>query len=122
MIAELKEIMSSDHDLRTYTPNQEDNFGIWVTATIGTVNNPGGDLFQILICTPKWLSKEYLNSDRPLSWGHPMLLTQRFNMEEIVKFINDSLAKLSADHWEELSIMISRLGDWEFSNYTSIKN
>ncbi|WP_353621950.1 Imm8 family immunity protein [Variovorax saccharolyticus] len=53
--AELKGLMCSNFDLRTYAPEVPDNFGFWLEIEIGQSEKNGSEIFQLFICTPKWL-------------------------------------------------------------------
>lgn len=53
MRAQLKSLMTSDIDPRTYWPDEEDDFGYYVQATIGPEGEDAGDVFGFQVCTPK---------------------------------------------------------------------
>lgn len=57
MRAELKEIdfISADVDLESYRPKNFESFNFDLELTIGIEGKDGGDLFQMTVCTPKWL-------------------------------------------------------------------
>jgi hypothetical protein len=54
MQAVLKSLHSPDvYDLKTYLPDEEDNFGFLLEASIGSANGEAADIFSIMVCTPK---------------------------------------------------------------------
>jgi hypothetical protein len=60
MQAVLKGLYSSDvADLENYQPEEEDNFGLVISASIGLLGQTGGDSFEVTVCTPKWLLERH---------------------------------------------------------------
>jgi hypothetical protein len=58
MRAVLKDLYSTDlADAKTYTPEEEDNFGFLLRAEIGAPDAEGAESFDITVCTPKWLAE-----------------------------------------------------------------
>ena len=56
----LKGLYSSDvADLENYQPEEKDNFGFVTSACIGLLGQPGGDSFDVTVCTPQWLLERY---------------------------------------------------------------
>lgn len=63
----LKGLHSPDvYDLKTYLPDEEDNFGFLLEASIGSANGEAADIFSIMVCTPKWFMETYRPSDMML--------------------------------------------------------
>jgi hypothetical protein len=115
MRAELKNFFSSDVNIESYWPEDEKNFGFWVSALIGPHNQPGTEIFQILICTPDWL-KEHHTKDKFI-WGRNMLIVFSYDIDEIKKFIQQYMENCTAEDWPSLARKISKIGAWEFEEY-----
>jgi len=117
MKAILKELISLEleENLEEYLPDDPANFGTWVRMMIGPENEIGAESFDIFICTPIWLNKEY--SERKISWGRNMLIVFEYNLNEIRSYINKYVESCNADDWHSLAVKLSRVGAWEFENY-----
>ena len=59
MKAELKNILVSDIDPEKFWPEDEEDFGFYIQAIIGSADEDGGNVFGFQVCTPKWLEKQY---------------------------------------------------------------
>jgi hypothetical protein len=55
MRAVIKGISNDILDVEKYYPENVDNFSLSFRIQIGFGCAPGGDDFELLICTPKWL-------------------------------------------------------------------
>ncbi|WP_170419195.1 Imm8 family immunity protein [Ruegeria atlantica] len=63
MEAELKSLTSSDIDELVYWPDDEELFGFTLDATIGPKGEDSGNIFQLFVCTPKWITTKMINPD-----------------------------------------------------------
>jgi len=116
MISEIKNIMSSDiFDFKTYWPEDERSFMFSITVTVGIKGKPGGDLFGVEICTPKWLLDNY--NENEIILGVDKLIVFKYDIEKILSRIRALFDGCSGNTWEEIAIKLSRIGHWEFENY-----
>ena len=115
MKAVLKEIISPDIDFKTYWPEDEDDFGFLLEATIGSSDTEGGDYFQIFVCTPKWIQKNHQIDD--LIWGRHMLIALKYDLNGIQKKVADYCDQCEGKDWTEIALKLSRIGFWEFEDY-----
>lgn len=113
--AALKELMSPDVDLRTYQPEDEEEFGFLLEATIGPDDVEGGDLFQIFVCSPKWLMKNHKRDD--LIFCQHRLIAFECNLRRIEQRIADYCSTCVGKDWMEVVVQLQRIGEWEFENY-----
>jgi len=116
MKAELKSLdLSSSIAFEDYQPENTLNFGIYVTATIGPLGEPGGDLFQILACSRIWFnhrtSSGLLSDCRRFEFDGP------YNYAAVVQQIKDFVADCEGGSWDELAKQLSTKALWEFENY-----
>lgn len=88
---------------------------VWIEFEVGPLGEEGGDLFQLLACTPDWLIGEVERSGA--RWGRALLIVPRIQSDEIVNQIESQLSRLSASTWIELATKISRIAIWEFEDY-----
>jgi|SRR5580704_2509353 hypothetical protein len=111
----LKGLHSPDvADLKTYVPDEEETFGFFLEAEIGTTDGEGADIFGIMVCTPRWLIEKYRPSDMML--GLHKIIVFKYDYLQLRNFIEKYLRHCSGDTWEEIARKVSLLGQWEFEN------
>ena len=117
MIAELKQLHSPDEDLRSFTPENSDHFGIFIQALIGPKGMEGEESFGIMVCTPKWFA-----SSEPLRnsylWTRGYLFVSEYNLDVIQGAIDKLCAQATGDNWAEVANKLSKYSIWEFEDYT----
>lgn len=102
-------------DFDQYWPDDEKNFGIWLTVQIGPDDQEGGHLFQILVCTPDWIKDKYYF--QRAVWGRHMLIVFEYDKDLIVKEISNYVDGCSGTDFWDLAQKLSRIGVWEFEDY-----
>ena len=116
MESEIKSIMSTDiFDLENYKPIDDENFCFLVTLTVGIKGEEGGDLFNIKVCTPKWILANY--NPREILLGKGKLIVLQCDMTAILSRIKGLFGGRSGKDWNEISTKLSRIGHWEFEDY-----
>lgn len=113
--AKLIELMSPDADLRTYIPDDEDDFGILIEATIGPVDGDGGDLFSFQLCTANWLRKRYIS--HAVVFLRHVILVSSYDFKRIEESIEEICVNATGNNWLEVAEKLSRYGLWEFQDY-----
>ncbi|QEY65370.1 hypothetical protein FXN65_26155 [Metapseudomonas lalkuanensis] len=98
-----------------FQPEDEKDFGVWLTVQVGPDDQDGGHLFQIFICTPNWLKKECLSLGAV--WGRHMLIVCEYDRGLIVKSISKYIESCTGDDFWGGAQKISRIGAWEFEDY-----
>lgn len=118
MKAKLKEIYSLEIDdsLENYIPEFYDNFEIVVRLIVGTMDEDGGESFDLTICTPNWLKERCTHEN--VVWGENLLIVSRFDYQFILKEIEKKISKVVGSNWNSLAIQLSKLAAWEFENYS----
>ncbi|WP_100550811.1 immunity 8 family protein [Caedibacter taeniospiralis] len=116
MRAKLKEFYSLDLDIDSYWSDQLDNFGFWVRAMIGPEGEEGVESFDIRICTPKWLISKY--SAEEVLFGRHMLIVFEYDLDRIKNKISRYCDSCFGETWQEIANKLSRIGYWEFEDYT----
>ena len=84
---------------------------------VGPDNSEGEESFEIEVCTPKWLMENY--SSEEIILGRHLLIVQKFDYKSIHRRILTYLAQCTGDNWSEIALKVSRLGKWEFEDYSS---
>ena len=120
MKAEIKSIYSTEVDnLPNYKPNKRDEFCIDFRFIIGPMSEPGEESFDITVLTPKWLLSHYDLDD--IIMGRHRVIVFEYNYERLIAKINRWLEFCTGDTWEEVATKVSRIGHWEFEDYTEYK-
>ena len=114
--AELKSLMCSDFDMRTYVPETSDTFAFWVEMEIGPVGEESSDLFQVLVCTPRWLEKEVHKWGA--QWSRSKLIINSYSFNELESFVSRAIGSIEGRDWKELVSKLRLLADWEFDGCT----
>lgn len=115
----LKSIISSNVDLTSYVPDDA-AFRVLVELEIGPEDSVGMDIFQLEVCSSKWL---WTNRSRSIdldsiSWGsRPTLIVADYSFEAIVLFIGNYLSEIEGDSWVEVAEEINNRLAWEFDGY-----
>ena len=104
-------------DLNIYTPPIPDNFCMWLTLAIGPEGVEGSHLFQVGVCTVRWLAHQ-LSIKGAYALRH-MILVESFDFELIKKTIHEIIENAERSNWEESVPILCRYFAWEFEDYQS---
>lgn len=117
MRAILKEFYCLDINvpLTEYSPDSSDNFGFWGRLIVGEEKMGGEESFDIMVCTPQWLISNHKVSD--IIIGRHYLIVFEYNYERIYSKLKSIVEGIEANSWEEIGLIIGRLGKWEFEDY-----
>lgn len=111
----LKGIDFDSFDIASFSPEIPDNFCIWPTLTIAPDDISGGHLFQVAICTPKWLAHR-VSQEKICALRHVILL-EEFNFELIKQKILEIIQESTRSSWDESVKVLCRHFAWEFEDY-----
>ncbi|WP_392563552.1 immunity 8 family protein [Orbus wheelerorum] len=114
MKAKLKAMWSIDHDLKTYIPEDKNEFYITLNLSIGSSKTDGADYFDLFVCSPEWLCKHQWE---PEILRHT-LVVRKYDLDEITETINKYIEKCTCKTWEETAQKLSRYFAWEFEDYS----
>jgi hypothetical protein len=106
-----------EDSLDCYYPVDASNFGTWIRVAIGPADRPGADDFQILVCTPAWLSSFVEGEAYRAAWGRHMLIVSEYDIGTIKACIERRVDQCSGDDWQSIALKISRFAAWEFEDY-----
>lgn len=113
--AELKTVMCSDFDMRIYVPEIGDFFAFWMEMEIGPVGEKSSDLFQVLVCTPRWLEEEVRKWGA--QWSRAKLIINSYNFNELEDFVKRAVSSVEGRDWAEVASKLRLLAEWEFDGY-----
>ena len=115
VIPEIKNVISPDIDLATFQPEEPDNFLFLLEYIIGISGKDGGDIFQIIVWTPKWLLKNYGKEDT-LYCSHRLIVFE-YDIDRILKKIENRIVSCQGNNWQEVALQLSKFAHWEFDDY-----
>lgn len=115
MYAELKSLVSPDINLLNYCPEEEDNFGFYIEASIGPLGEASGDIFGFQVCSPNWIFTNFTSENA--IFGKNFLILKNYDFEEIRSKLTDLCARTSGEDWQEIAKKLAQFGSWEFDNY-----
>jgi hypothetical protein len=119
MVAELKYLEShEDADLRTFVPQEHDNFCLSISIYAGPMNSSGEESFDFDLLTPKWLLH---NMSTEFLVGRHIVIVNGYNFEGLNHFLRNYISKCDGNSWDEVANKIGRLGRWEFEDYRPSK-
>lgn len=102
-------------DLESWEPEQSDCFGFLLEVEIGMRFGKGADVFQFMVCTPRWLEKNYKKEKVVSLRG--FIVVFRYDLYEIVSWIDNLIDKATGDDWMSIATWIGRYGLWEFEDH-----
>ena len=115
MKAEIKYLHSPDVlDLEKYIPEKIDNFGFLLQIMIGIEKIDGEESFDVIVCTPKWLSENYKNDD--IIIGLHYIIVFEYNYQQLYQKLLELIC-IEENSWNEIAQKLSYIGKWEFENY-----
>ncbi len=103
--------------LKDYTPEDPFNVHIHARLMIGVTGEEGEESFDIIISTPKGLLN-VLKEDEILSGRH-YLFTNKYDYTNILNYLTSHINSIEKGSWDEVGEMLSRLGYWEFEDYSN---
>lgn len=116
MRAEIKSWHSPDIiDLELFVPKENDNFGFLLELEIGNTEKEGLDLFQTVVCTPKWFEENY--AKEKVVFGLHFTFVFEYNFKLLRDKIIEYVEAIEKDNWDSLAAEISYVGEWEFKDY-----
>jgi len=116
MVSEVKNIMSTEiFDLENYRPEDYESFSFLITVRVGPKGEDSSEIFYLDICTPKWLLS---NQHDDFIIGKGKLIVFKCDMKIILKRIRQLFDGCSGKDWNEIALKLSRIGSWEFEDYS----
>jgi hypothetical protein len=117
MNAKLKRLISPDvHDLESFHPEDASEFAFLLQLFVGPDAEEGMESFEVTVCSPKWLVKAY--GPEEVVVGRHFLFMSEYNYQRMVIAIEKFLRHCSGSTWNEVATKVSRLGAWEFEDYS----
>ena len=72
-----------------------------------------------MVCTPEWLAQEIKKVG--VINGRHHLIVNEYDIDKIRSFLVEYAHKCAGNTWQDVAIKLSRMGHWEFEDYTPYK-
>lgn len=102
-------------DIANYASSDPSDDGIWLRLIIGPAGGPGEESFDVLVCTPHWLSRK-VHADGP-QLGRDHVVVESLDVGVVIEFLRHTVESVEGENWAKVADKLSRLGRWEFENY-----
>jgi hypothetical protein len=112
-------VYSSDVDVRTYVAERPEDDGVWITLMVGPSDELSEESFDVLVCTPLWLSRTVREEGPQI--GRHRLIVDPMDLQAAIEFLRARFEAFEAPTWDLLGEKLSRLGYWEFEDYQPYK-
>ena len=117
MRASLRRVHSPDvEDLESYRPERSDDFGFLLQIFAGPEGGEGEESFDVVVCTPRWLERKH--GQHEVVVGRHRLIVFEYDYDRLVKMIELYCDSCEGNSWQDVAEKLSRLGKWEFEDYS----
>lgn len=103
-------------DLNAYQPEDPEDFSFGLRVFAGAEGESGEDVFDIFVCSPRWLASALAESE--VRSGRHHLLMRRYDWSALEAHVRAEFASLQAPTWTELAHLLGRIGMWEFEDHS----
>ena len=115
MIAELRALLTVEHEPLESIRPKRDAFCVSIRALVGPAGAPGEESFDFNVCSPAWL--EYELDSHAIVEGRLLLIARSFDPQHVEDYVRKRIAQASGDDWLTLAGTIARWAHWEFEDY-----
>jgi len=115
MNAELKALLTVEHEPIDGVRPESDAFCVSLRALVGSAGSPDQESFDFDVCSPAWLEAELNN--RAIIGGRFLLIIRDFDARRIEDYVSQRIAQTSGDDWSTVAGKIARWTQWEFEDY-----
>lgn len=94
-------------------------FSILARMMVGRADTPGEESFDVTVCTPEWLAKASTRVGGIYNARHHLIVNlDEFDQRALQLWLSARVQEASSDTWAEVGEKLSRLGHWEFEDYS----
>jgi hypothetical protein len=117
MKAEFRRLHSPDvEDLVDWAP-EDDAFAVLVQIMAAPEGSPGEESFDVTVCSPAWVTQ--LVERGGIIEGRHMLIVANYDYSRLRDYILEYVSSCSGETWQQVAAKLSRLGRWEFEDYSA---
>ncbi len=107
-----------DYDpLYLYQPEDISMFRLWLEVSVGVEGEEGEEVFQIFICSQKWLEKKI--KEYTFFVGLHAIIMDEYNYDNLCRILN-SLFCIEGSNYEEISNKLGQIALSEHQQYRDI--
>ena len=115
MKSKINSFICADHDpLDLYQPEDITMFRLWLEISVGVEGEEGEELFQIFICSQKWLEKKI--KEYTFFVGLHAIIMDEYNYDNLCRIL-DSLICIEGSNYEEISNKLGQIALSEHQQY-----
>lgn len=115
MNAELRALLTIQHDPIDAVKPPSDAFCVSLRALIGVAGSQGEESFDFDVCSPAWLDAEL--EHHAIISGRFLLIVRNFDPRRIEEYVRKRIAQASGDEWPTVAGKLARWSQWEFEDY-----
>jgi hypothetical protein len=105
-----------DVDPRSLPANPEE-FSFLLRVLIGPADREGADIFDLIVCSPEWLSKKCRTEGFFPGFHHLIVTFEHYDERRPEKYLETWASRQEGGSWEEIVQNLRLLGRWEFEGY-----
>lgn len=102
-------------DLKSFRPADPEDFGVLVQAMIGPQGTEGEESFDFMLCTPRWIAREW-ESDG-VRWARATLVVPGYDFEALESAVLKLCRRTEGRDWSEVAERLNRYMQREFEDY-----
>ncbi len=95
-----------------------ETFVFSVRMIVGPEDSPGEESFDLTVCSPEWLAGRSREIGLVDARHHLVVNLEGFDQRTLRDFLEQRVRAASGDTWQQVAEKISRLGFWEFEDYS----
>ena len=92
-------------------------FAFGARLLVGPVDAAGEESLDLTICSPEWLARK-AGGDPYSGRHHVVVNVDSFDVAHLESWLREQVHSVAADTWAEVGQRLSRLGYWEFEDYS----
>ena len=105
-------------------------FCVLVDLCIADKEMDGGEIFSLVVCSPKWFENNVLKPEpkhptheriAKYAFGRHHLFLEEYDAEEIQTAVSEIVSRAKGKDWSEVALYLSRYFSWEFEDYSPTK-
>lgn len=100
----------------SYASSDPENDAFTLRMLVGSLDTPGLESFDVLVCTPGWLATEVREHGPQI--GRHLLIMDVLDLGRAQAFLKERVERISAPTWLEVAERVARLGYWELEDYS----
>jgi hypothetical protein len=110
----LRHLHSPDFEAPRLPPDPT-NCIVLIQAIVGPDDGPGEESFDFCVVTPS-----YLQAQHGPRWGRGLLIVESFDWAVVRRIVEERLASVAYNTWEQVGHELNKELLWEFDNYRDV--